>query len=422
MGLLGPVEFGVAGESWETAYKVTRIVASGDGPIGQLLGYHCLWAWVGAAGFVDKKFVATTYGTLNLPAIQLVFVNFYLGIARGGFEAAVAFSRDKTRAWPYGGGTVESAHDEWYILEGYGTLQARLWAAGELANSAGAEISALLHAPRENLTPEARGHAAVRIAAAKQLATDISLEVGNRIFELTGARASANSVGLDICWPNARTHTLHDPVSYKRREAGRYTLLSEIPEPTWYTQTASRGSCEKKRRMRAISASRGGLTLLSSCVFTFGGFPPSEYSARFTAATSHHDAEADEHQHASAEESGGDVHASGGESRYRRFCGSRGRGRLNCAHGRVDRDDRDSSVGVVGNVGQGARRVDCDEVRSSAHREGVQNIAGSHINDADGAVCIVCNIGLLAVWRERNRHGTVPDRDRVHCARRKVND
>ncbi|RYJ02780.1 MAG: hypothetical protein EON52_18935 [Actinomycetales bacterium] len=69
----------------------------------------------------------------------------------------------------------------------------------------------------------------------KQLATDISLEVGTKIFELTGARATSNAVGLDLFWRNARTHTLHDPVAYKRREVGAFALLNELPEPTWYT-------------------------------------------------------------------------------------------------------------------------------------------------------------------------------------------
>ena len=43
--LLGPVQHGGAGQHWDTAYKVIRIVASGDGSVGQLLGYHYLWAW-----------------------------------------------------------------------------------------------------------------------------------------------------------------------------------------------------------------------------------------------------------------------------------------------------------------------------------------------------------------------------------------
>lgn len=43
--LLAPVEHGGAGESWTTALRVIRAVSAGDGSIGQLLGYHYLWAW-----------------------------------------------------------------------------------------------------------------------------------------------------------------------------------------------------------------------------------------------------------------------------------------------------------------------------------------------------------------------------------------
>ena len=348
--LLGPVEHGGAGQTWETAYRVIREIASGDGSIGQLIGYHYLWAWAvrlvgtpeqiaaveelyttenfffggavnprdndltitedgdelvyngrksfstgskisdltvlegvlegtdrhifaivptqqdgiafhddwdnlgqrltesggvtitdvripwaAAAGYVDREPVELTYGTLNLPTIQLIFSNFYLGIAQGALKAGTAYARENTRAWPYGGDNKESAHEEWYLLEGYGRLQSQLWAAEALADDAAREISALLHAEREALTPEQRGHAAVRIAAVKQLATDVALEAGTKVFELTGARATSNKVGLDIFWRNARTHTLHDPVAYKRREVGVYALLGEVPEPTWYT-------------------------------------------------------------------------------------------------------------------------------------------------------------------------------------------
>ncbi|MFK0250567.1 acyl-CoA dehydrogenase family protein [Amycolatopsis azurea] len=348
--LLGPVEHGGGGQSWETAYRVTREVARGDGSIGQILGYHYLWAWAArlvatddqiaaveelytsnnfvfggavnprdsdlqitedgdelvykghksfstgsrisdltvlegvlegtedhifaivpseqdgivfhddwdnigqrltesgsvtitgvrvpwasAAGYVDKKFHPLTYNTLNVPAIQLVFANFYLGIAQGALETALAYTREHTRAWPYGGDDKTSAGEEWYILEGYGDLQAKLWAAEALVDKAGTAISAVLHAPREELTPEARGEVAVLVAAAKQRVIDTGLEIGTKIFELTGARASATKHGFDRFWRNLRTHSLHDPVAYKRREVGAYALLNELPEPTWYT-------------------------------------------------------------------------------------------------------------------------------------------------------------------------------------------
>ncbi|MBN6039462.1 acyl-CoA dehydrogenase family protein [Amycolatopsis sp. 195334CR] len=347
--LLGPAEHGGGGQDWTTAYRVIREIAAGDGSIGQLIGYHYLWAWAArlvatpaqiaaveeqatrerwffggavnprdndltitdegdelvftgrksfstgskvsdvtvlegvltgtdkhifaivpsaqegivfnddwdnlgqrltesgsveirgvrvpwaqAAGYVDKEFRPRTYNTLNVPLIQLVFTNFYLGIARGALTTATAYTRERTRPWPYGGDNKESATEEFYILDTYGDLQAKLWAAEALAERAAVAIEAI-NAHADSVTEAERGEAAVLIAAAKQRAIDTGLEIGSRVFEVTGARASANSVGLDVFWRNIRTHSLHDPVAYKRAEVGRYALLGELPEPTWYT-------------------------------------------------------------------------------------------------------------------------------------------------------------------------------------------
>lgn len=190
--------------------------------------------WSAALGWVDKQFRARTYNTLTLPAIQLVFTNFYLGIAAGGLRTALAYTRERTRPWPYGGDDRERAVDEPYILDTYGDLQSKLWAAQALADRAGAAIQAL-HTDPDDLTPRARGEVAVLIAAAKQRAVDVGLEIGTRVYEVTGARATASSVGLDRFWRNVRTHSLHDPIAYKRREVGVFALLDEVPEPTWYT-------------------------------------------------------------------------------------------------------------------------------------------------------------------------------------------
>lgn len=348
--LLGPVEHGGAGQSWETAYRVIRAVARGDGSIGQLLGYHYLWAWAArlvatesqiatieelyttgnllfggavnprdsdlivvedgeelvftghksfstggqvsdltvlegilegtdthifaivptdqpgiifaddwdnlgqrltesgsvdivgvrvdwsaAAGFVDRVFQPLVYNTLNVPTIQLVFANLYLGIAEGALETAAAYTRLNTRTWPYGGDNKREVGQEWYLLEGYGQLESKLLADEALIDRAGVEISRVLHEPRESLTERRRGELAVLVAAAKLRIVEDGLETTTKIFELTGARASANSVGLDIYWRNLRTHSLHDPLPYKKREVGQYVLLNEVPEPSWYT-------------------------------------------------------------------------------------------------------------------------------------------------------------------------------------------
>jgi alkylation response protein AidB-like acyl-CoA dehydrogenase len=348
--VLGPQEHGGAGVQWETVLKIVRIIARADGSIGQLLGYHYLWAWAvrlvgtegqiaaveelyttnnfffggavnprdsdltivedgnelvfsghksfstggrvadltvlegvlqgtethifaivptaqdgivfagdwdnlgqrltesgsvdindvrvdwaGAAGFVDKEFQPLVYNTLNVPALQAVFNNFYLGIAEGALETAAAYTRENTRAWPFGGENKQRGVEEFYVLEGYGELASKLWADAALIDQIDHEISEILHAPREQLTERARGEVAVRIAAGKLRIIEDGLEVATKIFELTGARASANKVGLDIYWRNLRTHSLHDPVAYKKHEVGKYVLVSEIPQPTWYS-------------------------------------------------------------------------------------------------------------------------------------------------------------------------------------------
>lgn len=348
--LLGPAEHGGGAQSWATAYEVIREVAKGDGSIGQLLGYHYLWAWAArlvgtedqiaavdklytentyffggavnprdgdpvitdagehivyngrkgfstgskvsdltvlegvvegtdqhvfaivpsdqsgivfhdawnnlgqrltesgsveindvrvpwesAAGYVDKVFQPLVYNTLNTPTIQLVFANFYLGVAQAALNAGIAYTNAKTRPWPYGGDNKDSAAEEFYVLDAYGDLQAKLWAAEALVDRAGQCIEELLHAERESVGARSRGEVEVLVAAAKQRIIDTGLEIANRIFEVTGARATSAPTGLDIYWRNLRTHSLHDPVAYKRVEVGRYALLGDIPEPTWYT-------------------------------------------------------------------------------------------------------------------------------------------------------------------------------------------
>ncbi|MFE8913511.1 acyl-CoA dehydrogenase family protein [Streptomyces globisporus] len=188
--------------------------------------------WASAAGYVDKEFRPRVYNTLNVPTIQLVFISFYLGIAAGALETAAAYTRTKARSWLHGG--YDKAVDEPYVIDTYGDLTAKLWAVEALADAVAAEGQKLHDAPDE-VTERSRAAFEVRVAAAKARATEVALEVTSRIFEVTGARATASAEGLDRFWRNVRTHTLHDPVAYKRREVGRHVLTGELPEPTWYS-------------------------------------------------------------------------------------------------------------------------------------------------------------------------------------------
>jgi alkylation response protein AidB-like acyl-CoA dehydrogenase len=188
--------------------------------------------WSVAAGYVDKRFRPRVYNTLNVPTIQLVFASFYLGIAAGALETAATYTRAKSRPWLHGG--HDHAVDEPYVIDTYGDLTAKLWAVEALADAVAAE-GRKLHDDPDAVTEQARGEFEVRVAAVKARATDVALEITSRIFEVTGARATASAEGLDRFWRNVRTHTLHDPVAYKRREVGRHVLTGELPQPTWYS-------------------------------------------------------------------------------------------------------------------------------------------------------------------------------------------
>jgi len=167
----------------------------------------------------------------------LVFSNFYIGIALGSLDFAVKYTAKHTRAWPYGGDNKDKASDEFYILERYGNFKAHLRAAEALADKAGLVIAQIYNTRSETraLSARERGEAAEWVASVKVVATDTGLRVTSGIFEVTGARATSTKVGLDRFFRDIRTHSLHDPVSYKNRELGRFTLLDEVPEPTWYT-------------------------------------------------------------------------------------------------------------------------------------------------------------------------------------------
>lgn len=174
----------------------------------------------------------TPRGSLITPAIQAVFGHLYLGIAEGALAAARDYTRSTSRPWALSG--IESATEEPYVLATYGELAARLAATGALGDRvAGRLTGAIARGPA--LTWEERGELAVEVAALKVVSTETALAVTGQIFELTGARSTANRYGFDRFWRNVRTHTLHDPVTYKRREVGDHYLNGTVPSFTLYT-------------------------------------------------------------------------------------------------------------------------------------------------------------------------------------------
>lgn len=174
----------------------------------------------------------TPRATLRSQVAQLIMTNLYLGIARGAFREARRYVRDDARPWFASG--VQRHADDPYVQERFGEFWLRVQAAQALADVAGLRLDAAL-ARGPSLTADERGEVAVAGAQAKVLAHRAALELGDGLFDVTGASSTAARYGYDRYWRNARVHTLHDPVAYKIRDLGRYALLDQIPEPTAYS-------------------------------------------------------------------------------------------------------------------------------------------------------------------------------------------
>ncbi len=182
-------------------------------------------------GDPDVGHAFTPYQTLVTPHWQLAFVNFYIGTAEGALAEAQEWTRKHASPWETSG--VTKATDDAYILQTVGELVSEVRAAALLADRAG---EALQHALDigPGLTAEQRAEAAIAVYEAKYLTTKVALDTTSRLFEIQGARATTSKYGFDRHWRNVRTHTIHDPVAYKAREVGDWSLNRRAPEFSLY--------------------------------------------------------------------------------------------------------------------------------------------------------------------------------------------
>lgn len=163
---------------------------------------------------------------------QLTKTNVYLGITKGAFAAGREYTKTNTRPWITSG--VDSATQDPYILHNYGDFWIELQAAIALADQAAQKVQVAWDKDIE-LTHQERGEVAIAVSAAKALATRVGLDITNRIFEVTGTRATATKYGFDRYWRDLRTFTLHDPVDYKLRAIGDWVLNDQLPVVTQYS-------------------------------------------------------------------------------------------------------------------------------------------------------------------------------------------
>ena len=157
------------------------------------------------------------------PFAQLMHAAIDHGIAEGAYAAALQFVRDHARPWIDAG--VERAADDPLTLERIGDLRVRLKASHALLQRAARAVDAA----QSHSDAQSVAAASVAVAEARILSTGISLKAGSKLFELAGTASTLAEHNLDRYWRNARTHTLHDPVSWKFPAVGNYYLNDKLP-------------------------------------------------------------------------------------------------------------------------------------------------------------------------------------------------
>jgi SfnB family sulfur acquisition oxidoreductase len=160
-----------------------------------------------------------TYGAFA----QLLHAAIDAGIARAALDEAAVFVTTKSRPYPDAG--VERAADDPLVVHAFGQMELEVRAAEALLTEAGLAVE---HADRD-LNAQTAGEASLAVAAARASSTRAAVEVGSRLFEVAGTRSALASLNLDRHWRNARTHTLHDPASWKVQHLGRYAVDGTLP-------------------------------------------------------------------------------------------------------------------------------------------------------------------------------------------------
>jgi alkylation response protein AidB-like acyl-CoA dehydrogenase len=164
----------------------------------------------------------TGFTPLFLTFMWLLYASITLGNGEGGYDAMLDYVRTSKRSITPG---WEDARTDPIIRLRIGEFSSRLAAAHALLREVSQQLEQLEEGA--DFTPVLVGSMRAQAAC-----IDAAVKTTSEIFELTGARSTANTYRLDRFWRNARTFSLHDPIEAKLTMLGNYDLTGEFIMPT----------------------------------------------------------------------------------------------------------------------------------------------------------------------------------------------
>ncbi len=170
---------------------------------------------------------------------QLILLATLAGIARAVVRDAVAFVKPRTRTFGIPGTSVP--RDEQLVQQIVGRLGSIRFAVESIVLEAVRRLEKADETRRHDETDAPRYEAALASAfEAQQVVLPLVLEAATQLFEVGGASAVGESLGLDRHWRNARTIASHNPAIYRARILGDLYLNDTPPTAQLrHTQSAA---------------------------------------------------------------------------------------------------------------------------------------------------------------------------------------
>lgn len=165
---------------------------------------------------------------------QLVLLTVLAGIAAAAERDLAEQLRARTRVYSHGNAPL-ARHDP-QNLQVAGEVSAVAYVARAVVRDV-AEAIQVAHetaADRDSEADrEANRLAELRSAQAQVVLSSLVPHAATRLFDALGASATSRALALDAHWRNARTVASHNPVIYKARIVGGWSVNGELPDPVW---------------------------------------------------------------------------------------------------------------------------------------------------------------------------------------------
>ena len=172
---------------------------------------------------------------------QLVLLAVLAGIAAAAERDLAAQLQARSRVYSHGNASL--ARKDPQNLAVAGEVSSVAYVARAMVRDVAEALQAAFETASDRDSAadrEANRIAELRTAQAQVVLSALVPQAATVLFNALGASATSREHGLDAHWRNARTVASHNPVIYKTRIVGDWSVNGVLPEPVWEIGVAPR--------------------------------------------------------------------------------------------------------------------------------------------------------------------------------------